>query len=649
MITAKSMIGRPTFYAPNYVNVWFARENCPQIRFNEVTLQKVEKSTGHAIAGSKIRSVQNSLQRENDVVCKKSERPFILNVNGQLDDQSFSVSAQSPRQADSIKVDLDSYLGQKSHKQASTKPLHHKRKYRKQEKWKQSVTENSHIDSTHPKADKQYRPKRVQDVLEVIENRKKSIKAKLLIRKEHLLTQEEEQDIHTRADLYAITTIPDTKYCILPSEDCVPRAVFRYEDPPESIYPPARKKRRRNYGNTSCYVTFHNEEDMFDNTKMLPIGTRLVKPPTKLVELVAQAISGSPDGLLQVQQIYTFLQNKYPFFRYMDRVAINSWRSSIRHALYQKWFRKIRFDSSFISSKGCYWAINNKSNPKEWSLPDNKLNLETIESHLSVESLQYLSDEQETQEVAAIARHLLSAEDCPSEMSESLDCLDQQLPTTEPQNTVPSPVKEPDPILSTCTTDWNNDDICISSNESGHGTMTPVNSPSFQTVLCLTQEQNECDIRADLILGSPLNSLPNADLISVKDYSPRHKTVLFPCQKLTKTDISPMVNWTPDWEEYGSYIISPQNVNTQKYVQNLPGDPTTATDCDNNETKSEEDDAKRLELQTMCSLLDSDSEECSPLLNCSCGSDTESCEFEVIAEFPKSDFPSPDLGLELYS
>jgi hypothetical protein len=60
-------------------------------------------------------------------------------------------------------------------------------------------------------------------------------------------------------------------------------------------------------------------------------------------------------------------------------------------------------------------------------------------------------------EVAAIARHLLSAEDCPSEMSESLDCLDQQLPTTEPQNTVPSPVKEPDPILSTCTTDWNND------------------------------------------------------------------------------------------------------------------------------------------------------------------------------------------------
>ena len=37
-------------------------------------------------------------------------------------------------------------------------------------------------------------------------------------------------------------------------------------------------------------------------------GSRLIKPPNKLVELVAQAVDGSPDGLLQVQQIYTYLQ-----------------------------------------------------------------------------------------------------------------------------------------------------------------------------------------------------------------------------------------------------------------------------------------------------------------------------------------------------
>ena len=37
-------------------------------------------------------------------------------------------------------------------------------------------------------------------------------------------------------------------------------------------------------------------------------GTKLLKPGYKLVELVAQAISDSPDGMLQVQQVYTVLQ-----------------------------------------------------------------------------------------------------------------------------------------------------------------------------------------------------------------------------------------------------------------------------------------------------------------------------------------------------
>lgn len=37
-------------------------------------------------------------------------------------------------------------------------------------------------------------------------------------------------------------------------------------------------------------------------------GTRLIKPPNKLVELVAQVLDSSPDGLLQVQHIYTVLQ-----------------------------------------------------------------------------------------------------------------------------------------------------------------------------------------------------------------------------------------------------------------------------------------------------------------------------------------------------
>lgn len=46
-------------------------------------------------------------------------------------------------------------------------------------------------------------------------------------------------------------------------------------------------------------------------------------------------------------------------------------QSSIRHALYQKWFKKVRFQTDAINSKGCFWAINRKYNPKEWTMPGN--------------------------------------------------------------------------------------------------------------------------------------------------------------------------------------------------------------------------------------------------------------------------------------
>ncbi|CAH1785469.1 unnamed protein product, partial [Owenia fusiformis] len=120
-----------------------------------------------------------------------------------------------------------------------------------------------------------------------------------------------------------------------------------------------------------CYVhhTLHQHHDPTDTSTVLPEGTKLIKPPNKLVEIVAQAIDGSPDKLLQVQQVYSVLQNKYPYFRYMDKSAITSWRSSIRHALYQKWFVKVPFTTDLINCKGSYWCLNKMYIPKEWNMP----------------------------------------------------------------------------------------------------------------------------------------------------------------------------------------------------------------------------------------------------------------------------------------
>lgn len=477
----------------------------------------------------------------------------------------------------------------------------------------------------------------VQDAQESKENRKKSIKAKLLIRKEYLLSQEEGQDIHTRAELYAITTVPEPKYCILPTDGSAPRPQAMFPDfHKECMYPPVQKKRRRNYGTTNCYVTHHNYEDMFDNTKMLPIGTQLVKPPTKLVELVAQAISGSPDGLLQVQQIYTFLQNKYPFFRYMDRVAINSWRSSIRHALYQKWFRKIRFDSSFISSKGCYWAINGTSNPKEWSLPENSIDLDADDEKFYFDTIESLDDENEIKKVAAISRQPLGEDRCDDEDEDVYNTSLTELSQTD----VPSPVKEPDPVLATCTAHtWSNEDIYLSSAESGHGTMTSEDSPCIGF---LSQETQE--VTSDILHISPQNITPGSSKTSVTSETSAAYSVSGEKyrQYTSKADFSPMIHWIPNWEEYGSYIISPQNLATQRYVLGLPGNRNT--DCNNNFVKSAEEESKSVDFKSVCGLLDG--MESLNDLPSSSGSESGSYEFEIIAEYTKSEKSADELSLE---
>lgn len=59
------------------------------------------------------------------------------------------------------------------------------------------------------------------------------------------------------------------------------------------------------------------------------------------------------------------------------------------------------------------------------------------------------------QEVAAIAKQLLSADENLSDSG--INIVQQQELSPNEQQHIPSPVKEPDPILSTCTTDWINE------------------------------------------------------------------------------------------------------------------------------------------------------------------------------------------------
>ncbi|XP_061180867.1 uncharacterized protein LOC133189529 isoform X1 [Saccostrea echinata] len=209
---------------------------------------------------------------------------------------------------------------------------------------------------------------------EMKEERKKSIQEKIANGK-FLFTRKEEKDIHERAENFCRSVTADIYHFVKPGNSdlyCPEPCYVVNVDGSVKECPQPTKRKRGTYLMDSCYITNHDFHDPYDNTKMLPTGTRLLRPSRKLVEIVAKVLQDSPDGLLQVPQIYAALQNKYPYYRYMDKPSISSWRSSIRHALYQKWFKKVKFSVTQIRCKGSYWALNTDIDPPTLKQPDNE-------------------------------------------------------------------------------------------------------------------------------------------------------------------------------------------------------------------------------------------------------------------------------------
>ncbi|KAL3184949.1 hypothetical protein MRX96_030839 [Rhipicephalus microplus] len=95
-------------------------------------------------------------------------------------------------------------------------------------------------------------------------------------------------------------------------------------------------------------------------SSLLPVGMVVRRPSTKLVQLVAQAIHESPHRVLRVTHVYAALQSKYPYYKLLDKGGINSWKSSVHHALFQKWFVKVCPTSMCenVRHRNYFWGLN---------------------------------------------------------------------------------------------------------------------------------------------------------------------------------------------------------------------------------------------------------------------------------------------------
>ena len=84
----------------------------------------------------------------------------------------------------------------------------------------------------------------------------------------------------------------------------------------------------------------------------------LMKPPKPYLEIIADAILTAPDHMMQLHEIYNYMETKYAYFA---KNVNKSWRNSVRHNLsLNECFVKAGRGSN---GKGNYWKIHNACEP----------------------------------------------------------------------------------------------------------------------------------------------------------------------------------------------------------------------------------------------------------------------------------------------
>ncbi|XP_077500113.1 uncharacterized protein LOC144110920 [Amblyomma americanum] len=89
--------------------------------------------------------------------------------------------------------------------------------------------------------------------------------------------------------------------------------------------------------------------------------------------------------MLRVQHIYEALRNKFPFFRFVDKDAHATFKSSVRHALFQRWFIKVPCSNATSS----FWSLNYSERPHDWIMPKKE---EQGRPNETAEALNFASD-----------------------------------------------------------------------------------------------------------------------------------------------------------------------------------------------------------------------------------------------------------------
>uniref|UniRef100_S4RCF2 Forkhead box protein G1 n=1 Tax=Petromyzon marinus TaxID=7757 RepID=S4RCF2_PETMA len=103
-------------------------------------------------------------------------------------------------------------------------------------------------------------------------------------------------------------------------------------------------------------VAHSTRSDSFKHRRSHASFSRSEKPRLSYTALIANAILSSRDRRLNLSSIYSWIEERYPFYGRQDRRAARGWRNSVRHNLsLNECFVKV---GRCEDGKGNYWGIH---------------------------------------------------------------------------------------------------------------------------------------------------------------------------------------------------------------------------------------------------------------------------------------------------